>query len=104
MAENVTQHIDPTRFEIAVDEATVGRADYVDTEGRRVFFHTEVDPAYGGRGLAGTLVHEALTATRTEGLRVVPVCSYVARYVTTHPEWTDLVDEPDAATLAAIPR
>jgi len=104
MPENITQHIDPPRFEIEVDEVTVGRADFVDQGGRRIFFHTEIDPAYGGRGLAGTLVHQALTATREEGLRVVPVCSYVAKYVTTHPEWTDLVDQPDDAALAAIPR
>jgi len=80
------------RFEIALDGQTVGVADYRDVGGTRHFVHTEVDPAYGGRGLAGVLVGQALTQARADRLHVVPVCSYVAHYIAKHPEFRDLVD------------
>ena len=45
------------------DGPPVGRTRFVDPPGtarERIFFHTEVDEEYGGRGLAGVLLREAL--------------------------------------------
>lgn len=53
--------------------------------------HTEVPPALEGRGLAGALVAATLAWARSEGLRVRPVCSYVAAYMRRHPETQDLL-------------
>ena len=50
------------------------------------FTHTEVPPALQGRGLAAALVRQALTWAATNGLRVRPLCSYVAAYLRRHPE------------------
>jgi uncharacterized protein len=83
---------EPGRFTIAVEGRTVGLADYVDRGGRRIFPHTEVDPTYRGRGLATILVAEALRATTAEGLRIVPSCSMVARFVEEHAEYADVTD------------
>ncbi|TWP38191.1 GNAT family N-acetyltransferase [Leekyejoonella antrihumi] len=80
------------RFEIALDGERVGIAAYRDVDGRRHFTHTAVDPAYGGRGLAGTLVGHALAETRAAGLRIVPECSYVVVYLQRHQEYADLTD------------
>lgn len=80
------------RFEILVDGDVVGAAEYLDDGGRRIFHHTQVDDAMSGKGLAGRLVGHALDETRKEGLRVVPVCSYVAAYVGRHEEYADLVE------------
>ncbi len=103
MSETVTRESDPDRFEIAAEGVVAGFAEFVDHDGQRVFFHTEIDKSYGGRGLAGRVVAEALTSTRAEGLRVVPVCEFVAKYVAKHPEFNDLVDPVSPAALAAIP-
>ena len=66
---------------------------YLETrDGRRIFPHTEVQPEYGGRGLATILVAEALDATRAAGLRIVPACSMVSGYIDKHPEYAPLVD------------
>lgn len=81
------------RFTIAVEGKTVGLIDYVDRDGRRIFPHTEVQPEYGGRGLATILVAEALDATRAAGLRIVPACSMVSGYIAKHPEYAPLVDQ-----------
>ena len=59
------------RFTVAVDGKTVGLTAFAARDGQRVFFHTEVDDAFGGRGLATIVIAEALAATRDEGLRIV---------------------------------
>ncbi|AGS35489.1 hypothetical protein B841_10085 [Corynebacterium maris DSM 45190] len=59
------------------DDEVAGRADFRDTDGERLFFHTEVEEQYGGRGLASTLLDAALAATAADGLTVVAVCPFV---------------------------
>ena len=57
-----------------------------------VITHTEVPPALQGRGIAAALVAAALAHARERGLRVRPLCSYVAVYMRRHPETLDLLD------------
>ncbi|MFI2362251.1 GNAT family N-acetyltransferase [Promicromonospora sp. NPDC019610] len=77
--------------------ATVGRADFVDpsdgdvdlgddggVDHDRIFFHTEVDEAYGGRGLAGILVREALADSIRRNIVVVPVCPVFSAHLEKH--------------------
>lgn len=90
------------RFSIAVDGKPAGFTQFVESEGRRIFFHTVIDDAFEGQGLAGQVVREALDATRADGLRVVPVCPYVNRYVQKHDDWADLVERPTRADIAAV--
>ncbi|MEZ0053669.1 putative GNAT family acetyltransferase [Mycobacterium sp. MAA66] len=87
-----TINVEADRFTIAVEGKTVGLIEFVDRDGRRIFPHTEVQPAYEGRGLATILVAEALQATREAGLRIVPACSMVSGYLAKHPEYDPLVD------------
>jgi predicted GNAT family acetyltransferase len=71
------------------DAQPVGRADFVDSPAagdERIFFHTEVDPEFGGRGLAGLLVRETLADSIRNGLTVVPVCPLFARHLRKHGE------------------
>ena len=104
MDTTVIRSTGPDRFEIQVDGAVGGFAQFVDHAGSRVFFHTVVDPAFKGQGLGGILVSHALEATRDEGLRIVAVCPFVKGYVEKHPEWNEHVDAPTRETLGAIPR
>ncbi|WDR01259.1 GNAT family N-acetyltransferase [Devosia algicola] len=52
--------------------------------------HTGVPTKFGGRGVAAQLVHAAIADARSEGFRIVPLCSYVAAQFKRHPEWSDL--------------
>ena len=79
------------RFEVVIDEEVVGYAEYRDAAGVRSFEHTVVADRFQGRGLAGQLVRQALDATRSEGLEVDPVCSYVRRFIVDHDDYLDLV-------------
>ncbi|MFT3797994.1 GNAT family N-acetyltransferase [Microbacterium sp.] len=73
------------RYEVLVDGVVAGFTEFrADEEGRLVFPHTEVDPAYGGRGLGSTLVGGAMKDAAARGETVVPVCPFVVKYVDTH--------------------
>ena len=79
------------RYELAVDGDVEGEIMYRRTSGRIVLVHTEVSPSLEGQGLASRLVAEALDDIRARGLRVVPICPFVRRYISKHPEYRDLV-------------
>ena len=55
-----------------------------------VITHTIVPPALGGRGIAGQLVETALRYARSEGLKVLPRCSYADAYMRKHAGYADL--------------
>lgn len=83
---------DRHRYEILVDDQRAGLTAYRDRDDRRVFFHTEIDDAYAGQGLAAILVEQALNDVRADGMRIVPVCPYVAKFLTKHQEFADITD------------
>jgi predicted GNAT family acetyltransferase len=80
------------RYEIVVDGQTAGLTAYRDRDGQRVFYHTEINDAFAGRGLASLLVQQALTDARDSGKRIVPVCPYVAKFLKKHDEFADMSD------------
>lgn len=87
---------DHSRFEISVDGVPVGFTEYVDAPREdggteRTFPHTEIDEAYGGRGLATILIQTALDATRTSGFTVLPRCLAVRKFISRHADYLDLV-------------
>ena len=57
----------------------IGYAVIEERGGRWVIPHTEVDPAYGGQGIARRLIEEIIDEARREGRKIVPVCSYAAK-------------------------
>jgi predicted GNAT family acetyltransferase len=56
--------------------------------------HTEVPEELAGRGLGSRLARHVLEAARAEGLRVVPVCPFIAAWMKKHPAYDDLRVEP----------
>lgn len=80
------------RFEATVD-GHLSVLDYRQEGGRMLTTHTGVPAALRGRGIAGQLAHAALDYARAQNLSVVPLCSYVASYIRTHPEYQALVQE-----------
>lgn len=90
------------RYEIVVHGEVAGFTEYLDQGAQRIFFHTEVDERFAGQGLAGILVHEALTGTVAAGRRIVPVCPYVAKYVGKHHDFDAELDPVTPDALAAV--
>jgi predicted GNAT family acetyltransferase/glutaredoxin len=80
-----------SRYELRSGDETLGVASYRRRDGRIAFTHTEVDEGLEGRGLGSRLAAGALADARRQGLEVVPLCPFVARYIDGHPEYQDLV-------------
>ena len=82
------------RYEALLD-GHVGLIRYRAEPGIVVLVHTEVDEAVEGTGVGSRLVRGALDDIRARGLRLVPLCPFVAAYLRRHPEDADLVtDDP----------
>ncbi|WP_245422217.1 GNAT family N-acetyltransferase [Rhodoplanes serenus] len=89
-SEQVRDNPARSRFELAIRDA-VAIATYRREGDTLVFTHTEVPETLRGGGVASRLVRGALDATRSRGLRVRPVCPYVAGFIDAHSEYQDLV-------------
>ena len=98
----VTVTKDADRYVVGVEGQAVGLAQFAERGGQRVFFHTEVDEAFGGRGLATVLIGEALAATRAEGKRIVAVCPMVVAYVGKNHEFDDITDPATPEILQSL--
>jgi predicted GNAT family acetyltransferase len=79
------------RYEILRDGELLGEILYRTEPGVVVLVHTEVAPSAEGEGIGSRLVGGALEDIRSRGLRVVPLCPFVAGYIRRHPEQRDLV-------------
>jgi uncharacterized protein len=79
-----------SRFEIHDGGELAGFAAYRLEPGRITFTHTEIEKAFGGRGLGGQLVRGALDAARQRNLAVVAACPFVRGWIAKHPEYADL--------------
>jgi len=79
-----------SRYELSVDGG-MAIAAYERRDGALVFTHTQVPEALAGRGIASTLVAGALADVREKGLKVVPLCEFVAGYFDRHPREQDLL-------------
>ena len=87
----VVDNRDFWRVEAHVHGKVAGFAAYRDRPGRRVFTHTEVDPAFEGQGIGGTLARAALDRARADGVRVEPQCPFIRGGIDKHPDYADLV-------------
>lgn len=81
-----------SRFEATV-EGKLCVASYHEVDGVMRMHHTGVPAALEGRGIAGQLVHAAITYAAANNLRVEPWCSFVRVYMKRHPEARALLPE-----------
>ncbi|HSC91755.1 MAG TPA: GNAT family N-acetyltransferase [Gaiellaceae bacterium] len=92
----VVDNPEQLRYELRLGDVLAGLIAYRREPGIVVLVHTDVDPAFEGRGLGGRLISGALADIRARGLLFVPLCPFVAAYVGRHSEYADLV-VPDPA-------
>ena len=70
-----------SRYELRLAGRVAGKAEYR-REGDRIrFTHTEIDPGHEGQGLASRLAAFALDDVKTRGLKAVPQCRFIAKYI-----------------------
>ena len=79
------------RFVIYDDDVFAGEMTYTRRDdGNIVIDHTGVESAFGGKGYSRLLLAEAVGYARREGIKIVPVCSFVAARFTKDPAIADV--------------
>ena len=82
---------DASRYEARSGDDLAGFTMYDQGDALFVFTHTEVDPAFEGQGIGGTLVRGALDDVRRRGARVEARCPFVRSWIERHPDYQDLL-------------
>lgn len=79
------------QYEFRIGEQ-VAKIEYIKTEDGEIYLtHTIVPVALEGQGIASKLTKKVLEDIEKQGLRVVPLCSFIIKYIQKHPEWEKLV-------------
>jgi predicted GNAT family acetyltransferase len=78
-----------SRYEIRTGDELAGFVKYERHPDHLDLVHTEILPAFEGRGLGGRLVAGLLADVRAKGGRIVASCPFVSRYLAKHPENAD---------------
>ena len=87
----VSRNDERSRYELDADGRVAGILVYRDGGEVLTMVHTEVGDEWEGQGLGSTLVRGALDDVRERGLKIRPLCPFVAAYLKRHPGYQDLV-------------
>ena len=99
----VTRNEDEHRWEARIGDELAGFAAYQLTDELIVFTHTEVEPAFEGRGVGGALARHALDEVAEEGTRkVMPLCPFIKAWIARHPDYRPLVYGVSTGTDGAL--
>lgn len=82
----VVHNPEKKRFEIQIGDQ-ISMVKYVMGSKEIIFTHTEVPEAFEGRGIAGKMAKAAIEYAKEHGLRIRPMCPYIAEYIKRHPEY-----------------
>ena len=89
---DVIQNQDLERFELVIDGELAGYSAYTLTDDTITFTHTEILGDQREHGLGGRLVRDALDRVRDHtDYRVVAQCPFVAKWISEHPDYQDLL-------------
>jgi uncharacterized protein len=92
MAISVTDQPDRERFEAREESGEVaGFLTYQVTGGIVAYTHTEVLPAFEGKGVGSQIVRAAMDDARAKGRSVVPICPFLVKWLDRHHEYDDIV-------------
>jgi len=87
-AVQVSDNPAASRFEAHVDGELAGFAEYQLTDQLVVFTHTEVLPAFEGKGVGSAIAKFALDQVQAAGERkVLPVCPFIKGWIQRHPDY-----------------
>ena len=86
-----TDNTEKKQYELHVGDLTP-KIEYIKNKNGEIYLtHTEVPSALEGKGIGSQLVEQALKDIERQGLRLVPLCPFVAGYIQKHPDWKRIV-------------
>jgi len=81
---------DRKQFELSVEGFTA-RIEYMIMSNKIFLTHTEVPRELEGKGVGSKIVKLAFEEIEKQGLKLIPLCPFVAKYLTKHPEWKKIL-------------
>ena len=87
----VLHRADEQRFVAMLGDREIAAMFYHDKGGRYVIYHTYVEPAFRGRGIAADFIADVLDDIREMGMPITPVCPVVAAFIASDSRYADLV-------------
>jgi predicted GNAT family acetyltransferase len=88
---SVRNHPEQHRYEAILGGELAGYCEYNLVGDAIMFTHTEVLPAFEGKGVGSSLARHVLDEAKAGGKHVIPVCQFIAGYLRKHPEYAELV-------------
>ncbi len=89
-------NIDENQYEFRIGKH-IAKIEYIKTDKGEIYLtHTETPVELEGQGIASALTKKVLADIEKKGLRLVPLCPFVAGYIRKHPEWGKLVSGKSA--------
>ena len=73
-------------FNLYKNDIKIGEMAVSIANGALTVYHTEVDEAFSGQGLAKNLLDEMVAYVRKNDLEVIPLCPYVFAQFKRHPD------------------
>jgi predicted GNAT family acetyltransferase len=80
------------RFELEIDGHTAF-IEYIVRGNMMMLIHTEVPHALEGKGIGNKIVQKTLNYIKEHNHTLAPLCPFVAKYITKHPEWKSILAE-----------
>lgn len=78
-------------FRLFSNEQQAGELIVEKSPGKLTVYHTEVEPAFEGKGFAKLLLNKLVSYARENDLKIVPICPYVDAQFRRHPaEYADV--------------
>lgn len=82
----ITDNSSKKQFEL-VSGGYTSRIEYM-LVGNKIFLtHTEVPTELEGKGIGSKIVKLVLEEIESRKLKLIPLCPFVAKYISKHPEW-----------------
>lgn len=74
-----------------ISDDLIAAAYYRIEDGVVILVHTEVPFEYSGQGIGSRLAEGVFELIRASGRKIMPKCTFMARFSARHPEYRDLV-------------
>jgi uncharacterized protein len=88
--------VDLERYEARLgdDPELAALLDYRRMDGAIALIHTEVVADYEGQGVGSRFARAVFADIRERGLKVIPKCPFIVRWLERHPEQQDVLARP----------
>lgn len=86
----LTDNTERKQFELIFDGHTA-KIEYMIMANKIFLTHTEVPRELEGKGVGSKIVKLAFDEIEKRGLKLIPLCPFVAKYLTKHPEWKKIL-------------